>query len=433
MSFVTTSALKLRLRGLHLLMLALVASLAAPRAEARKPAPLPDHWVSTWSTANFANENKGGPDGVRIGAADSTYRQIVHISLGGPLLRIELSNEFGTEPLSIAAAHVAVSEGAGAISLPSANALTFAGSPAAVIPPGGVAISDPFALSVPAFSNLAISFMLPAQTISHVSWHGSAFSTGYRAAGDLTGQRVLDRASAVDTLSSWYFLKSVDVKVAGGDGTVVAFGDSITDGAHSTPDANHRWTDVLAARLLADKKTHHLALVNEGIGGNKLLEDGTGPNALARFDRDVLEQAGARYVLILEGINDLGHGPNATNLPPVAGMPPRDLAQAIIAALTTLTERAHTRGLIVYLATITPYQGAGYFTPEGEAARKTVNAWIRSSKLIDGFLDFDEATRDPHSPDALRPSADSGDHLHPGDAGYKAMGDSVNLKLFETK
>ena len=244
------------------------------------------------------------------------------------------------------------------------------------------------------------------------------------AAGNVVGMKAFENASK---FTRWEFLKGVDVLADAADGAVVTFGDSITDGALSTYDTNSRWPDVLARRLHDDKKTSGLGVLNEGIGGNRVLHDDTGPSALARFDRDVLAQAGVKYLVIMEGINDIG---NATN--PVK---PRDPVTAveIIAGLQQLTERAHIHGIKVFGATLTPYVGAKYQSAEGEIMRTAVNDWIRSSKSLDGVIDFDLATRDQSNPSVFSKVADSGDHLHPGDSGYKAMGDSIDLKLFTGK
>ena len=378
------------------------------------------HWVGTWATAPFAANNLDGG----FGTADTTLREIVHVSLGGSRVRIVVSNEFGLDPLTIGAAHIALSAGGDEIALGSANALTFSGKGSITIPPGANAVSDPADLKLPALSNLAVSLFLPAQPIRKRSFHGYAAQTSYMAAGNVVGAKALDDAKKFTT---WEFLKGVDVLADAADGAVVTFGDSITDGAQSTFDTNSRWPDVLARRLHADKKTAGLAVLNEGIGGNRVLHDDTGPSALARFDRDVLAQAGVKYLIIMEGINDIGNGTSPVR--------PRDpvTAQEIIAGLQQLTERAHIHGIKVIGATLTPFVGAGYQSPAGEVMRTAVNDWIRSSKSLDGVVDFDMVTRDASNPSVFSKAADSGDHLHPGDAGYKMMGDAIDLKMFTGK
>ena len=392
--------------------------LPAAQTFAAKPAP-PDRWVGTWAASPMAEPNKDG----QIGGGDVTLREIVHVSMGGPLVRVVLTNEFGTEPLTVGAVHLAVSSGSGgAIGLMSANALTFGGKSSIVIPPGALAVSDPAALALPAFADVAVSLFLPAQAIHTLSQHGFADQTNYLSSGNQVGKASLSDAKP---FYSWPFLKGLEVKVSAGSGAVVCFGDSITDGALSTRDANSRWPDLLARRMQGNGKTKNLGVLNQGIGGNRVLHEGTGPAALARFDHDVLAQAGVRYLVILEGINDLGVAASPNN--------PHDVVTAddLIQGYSQMAERAHTHGIKVYGATLTPYMGASYSSPAGEAIRQAVNQWIRTSNLLDGFIDFDKATRDPANPAVFAPSADSGDHLHPKDAGYKAMADSIDLKLFE--
>ncbi len=379
----------------------------------------PDQWVGTWAAAPVAVPNKAATQTV-----DTTYREIVHVSIGGPLVRIVLTNEFGAEPLTIGAAHVALSAGHGDISLFSANALTFAGSPSITIPAGGMVVSDPAALTLKPFEDVAVSIFIPAQTITQASEHTFADQTSYSAPGNMVSAKSLTQPSEI---YFWPFLTGVDVLVSPNSASIVTFGDSITDGAKSTRDANARWPDILARRLHGNKKTAALGVLNEGIGGNRVLHNGTGPNALARFNRDVLAQAGVKYVVLMESINDIG----------VATSPhdPHDLviAQDLIVGLGELATRAHIRGIKVIGATLTPFGGAGYQSPAGETMRQAVNDWIRTTHDLDGVIDFDKATRDPANPTVFAPACDSGDHLHPGDAGYKIMSDAIDLNLFVEK
>ena len=393
--------------------LLLLCLLAVPAATFAAP---PDHWVGTWAASPVSAANTDG----KYGAADTTYREIVHTSLGGNQVRVVLTNEFGTEPLTITAAHVALSAGGSDITPTAERSLTFGGRPSIIIPPGALALSDPADLKLPAGANLAISLFIPAQTMQHVSLHTFANQTSYTAPGNVVGEAKLDSPKEIIT---WPFLKGVNVLAGGNSASIVAFGDSITDGAHSTLSANTRWPDVLAKRLQADKKTADLAVLNEGIGGNRVLHDVAGPSALARFDRDVLAQAGVKYLIILESINDIGHATRST---------PDDIVSAddLIQGLAQLAERAHQHGIKVYGATLTPYNGAGYAYPAGEAMRQAINHWIKTTNQLDGFIDFDKATQDPANPESFAAASDSGDHLHPSDAGYKAMGDSIDLKLF---
>ena len=406
--------MNLRTRTLPLLALMLFCLCAIDEKALAAP---PDHWVGTWATSPVALPN---PD-AKFGVADTTYREIVHVSLGGPRIRIILSNEFGLDPLTIGGANVALRTTGSEIDLSSANALTFSGRPSITIPPGALAVSDPVNINLPAFADLAVSLFVPSQTMQQVTHHSFADQTSYTALGNVISAKSLDTSTEI---TSWPFLKGVDVAGDPKAAAIVAFGDSITDGAHSTPNANSRWPDLLARRLQANKKTSDLGVLNEGIGGNRVLHDVTGPSALARFDRDVLAQAGVKYLIILESINDIGHA-----LDPIK---PYDVITAddLIAGLNQLATRAHTHGIKVYGATLTPYIGAKYSSPAGEAMRQAVNQWIRTTNQLDGVIDFDKATQDATNPAVFSPAADSGDHLHPKDAGYKSMADSIDLNLF---
>ena len=396
----------------------LVTSMLVLPLAAKQPA-LPDHWVGTWAADSVGFATKDG-----LGTQDMTVREIVHVSIGGPLTRVVLTNEFGTQPLRIGGVHIANAATNDSISLVSANALTFGGRPFVTIPAGAVAVSDPVALSLLPLSNIAVSIFLPAQTIARVSGHAFADQVNYVAPGDLIFIIILSGATVIHT---WPFLKGLDTKVSGQHAAVVCFGDSITDGAHSAESANERWPDVLAKRLHDSGKTNKLSVLNEGIGGNRILLEGYGPAALARFDRDVLSLSGAKYLILLEGINDIGtaFNPKGTGYPLTA--------DDLIVGFKQLADRAHTHGIKVFAATLTPYVGAGYSSPQGEAVRKAFNEWIRTNKDLDGFIDFEKATRDPANPDVFAAAADSGDHLHPADAGYKSMGDAIDLSLFTTK
>ncbi len=384
------------------------ASKAEPRAT----------WVGTWATAPFG----GDPWHETPTLVGSTLRQIVHTSIAGKALRIHFTNEFGIEPLRIDAAGVALSAGESAIEPASLHAVTFNGQPSIVIPIGAEALSDAVDLPTPAFTDLTVSFYLPVQQISNISVHSSAQQTNYIQTGNEVS---LPRLTAPLSNASWYFIKSVDVEPAAPHAAaVVAYGDSITDGAYASNNQNHRWPDYLAVRLHNNPATAHLSVLNEGIGGNCVLVTCVGPNALARFDRDVLAQSGVRYVIVLESINDIGrlHDGNRPGY--------KLTAEDIELGFSQLIARAHEHGIKVFGATVLPYQGAGYSTEKGEQIRQAVNTWILTSGVFDGVVDFDKATRDPAHPLAFAPQYDSGDHLHPKDAGYAAMADSIDLTLF---
>jgi lysophospholipase L1-like esterase len=404
----------MRFRVAFALLIAL--STAAAQSTASKPAPAP--WVGTWATSAF----DGDPWHTIPTLVDSTLREIVHTSIPGKALRVRFTNEFGKEPLRIGAATVATSAGVSSIDAASVHDLTFGGLPSIVIPPGAEVLSDSVAMSTPALANLVISLYLPLQQISDVTVHSGAQQDNFIA----TGNHVRDASFTEPVVvPSWYFVKGVDVEPANAHGAaVVAFGDSITDGALSTVNVNHRWPDYLAVRLQNNPATAHLAVLNEGIGGNCVLIHCVAQNALARFDHDVLSQAGVKYVIVMESINDIGsmHNPNR----PEYKLTAEDLEQG----LAQLVARAHEHGIKVFGATLTPYKGAGYFTEKGEQIREAVNKWILTSGVFDGAVDFDKATRDPANPLMFSPQADGGDHLHPKDAGYAAMADSIDLSLF---
>lgn len=376
-------------------------------------------WVGTWAASPVGSVvNAGQP-----GPANSTYRNIVHISLGGSAVQVKLTNEFGTEPLAVGAAHVAISVGGGSIQSGSDHALTFNGRPTVEIPAGAFVVSDPVTMRAAPLSDLTVSVYLPEQRIRNSTCHTFADSTNYMLRGDATAAATADNSSPID---AWCFVKGIDVSTSASDhpAAIVTFGDSITDGDAATHDANHRWPDVLATRLQADKGTAHLGVLNQGIGGNRVLHDGYGPSALARFDRDVIAQSGVRYLIILEGINDIGR------LKEPLELDDKITAEDLIFGLSQLVMRAHQRGIRVFGATLTPYMGANYSSPQGEQARQAYNQWIRTSGVFDGVIDFDKITRDPAHANMFLPDYDSGDHLHPRDAGYKAMGEAVDLSLF---
>ena len=393
-----------------------VSALAAPKGKAHAPAV---SWVGTWASAPMLEEPRFAPP--EPGFVDSTIRQIVHVSIGGKQIRVRFSNAFGATPLTIPSAHVALSAGGSAIRPKTDKPLTFDDKPSVTIPPGALMYSDALDFDLPAFSDLAVTVYLDGVPEA-VTTHPAAHANSYFLVGNSVSAAELTNATRAE---HWYFLNGVDVLPAAPSAAIVTLGDSITDGTHSTTDENRRWPDDLARRLHANPATAHIAVLNEGIGGNRLLNDGAGPNALARFDRDVLGQSGVRWLVVLEGVNDLG-----TELRPRAPGEKPATAQTLIAAYQQIIQRAHAHHIRVFGATILPYAGAFYYAPSGEADRQTINKWIRASGQFDGVIDLDAATRDPHDPSHLSPQADSGDHLHPGDAGYQSMANAVNLKLF---
>ncbi len=387
------------------------------------------HWIATWSASPAPQlSDEAARSKSHLQYDNQTLREIVHLSLGGERVRLRLSNAFGKQTAEPGAVHLALRDKASAIVAGSDHALTFSGRPSVSIPPNAIVLSDPITLKVPAEADLVISIYIPKPT-SGAGIHYSAEQTSYIGPGDLT---TAPSFANPQTITSWVFLGGVDVLAPETDSTIAAFGDSITDGARSTPDANRSWPNILASRLLAEHG-HRFAVIDAGIGGNRILHDaqinvGFGVNALARFDRDVLAQPGVKYVIVLEGINDLGHAGTSAPISETVS------ADDLIAGLLQLVERAHEKGLTIIGATFTPFDGTvfpGYFSPEKELKRKTINQWIRSSHAFDGVIDFDKIVRDPANPDHILPVYDSGDHLHPGDSGYKAMGEAVSLALFK--
>jgi lysophospholipase L1-like esterase len=384
------------------------------------------HWVGSWAASQQVPEPQNSLDPELL--RDATLRQIVHLTVGGGQLRVRVSNAFGTEPLHLTAVHVArpVSAASAAIDAASDTAVTFHGAPDVTIPAGAEYLSDTVPFPVAALSNLAISIHYDQPPTGETGHPGSR-ATSYVVHGDLVSAASLPDAKTVE---HWYQVSGVDVVASPDGGAVVTLGDSITDGHGATTNGNDRWTDVLAARMQGDKSARMVGVLNEGIGGNRLLLDGLGPNALARFDRDVLAQTAVRAVVVLEGVNDLG---TLTRDHDVSAEEHAALVAQIEGAYAQMIERAHAHGIRVVGATILPYGGSNYYHPgaESEADRQVINAWIRGAGHFDAVVDFDKVTRDPAHPDRLLPAYDSGDHLHPGPAGYKAMGEAIPLSLFK--
>jgi len=383
-------------------------------------------WFATWSPSYFAAPAPPPRDSAdRVPTyIDRTIRQIVRSTLGGERVRIRLTNENGERPLVIGAAHIAVRDSGSAIRAATDRAVTFGGQAGVTLRPGAVVTSDPVSLAVPALSDLAISLWVK-DTIRGTTRHPAAHQTSYvSAGGDFTAAV---RMAPDTSMTQWLWLAGVDVTNPAATGVIVAIGNSITDGSGSTLDANSRWPDVLARRLLGSHEPPK-GVVNAGIGGNRVISPTTGPSALARFDRDVLMQPGVTHVVVLEGINDLTRGTATTD--------PRDSVTAadIVFGYQQLIARAHERGLVIYGATLTPIGGLNSPKTAGaDVKRRAVNDWIRTSGGFDGVIDFEAATRDPAQPDRFLPAFDSGDHLHPSDAGYKAMGDAIDLALFRKR
>lgn len=383
-------------------------------------------WVGSWASAQQVPEpqNALAPELL----ADCTLRQIVHLSAGGTALRIHVSNEFGLEPLHVGSVHVArpLSVSGSKIDTGTDAEVKFSGDAAVVIPPGAEYVSDPVSYPAAALSDLAVTMHIerapPQQT-----GHTGSRATSYSAGGNLAAASDLPDAKRID---HWYFLAGVDVRADSESAySVVTLGDSITDGNGSTTNGNERWPDVLAARLQGSATTRQVGVLNEGIGGNHLVTGGLGSNVLARFDRDVLAKAGVRYLIVLEGVNDLG------GLAREAEVPDADhkaLVRRVISVYEQIVLRAHAAGIKVFGATVLPYTESDYYhpSPASEQDRLAVNQWIRAAGHFDAVIDFDAATRDPQHPDMLLPAYDCGDHIHPSPQGYRKMAEAVSLALF---
>jgi lysophospholipase L1-like esterase len=376
------------------------------------------NWAATWQAS---------PEPARapiITLNNQTVRQVVRLSLGGSRFRVRLSNEFGDSPLRIGSAHVAIAAAGSSIQLGTDRALTFSGGSREVtIPEHSYVMSDPVDLALPSLGQLAVSLYVPGN-VRTLTEHFFALQNAYIAPNDVTGSTTLAGAT---TVTRRLLLSGVDVAVSRRTRVVVALGDSTTSGFGSTAGTDRRWTDRLAERLVAKKAS--VAVVNAGIGGNRLLHDFIGPNALSRFDRDVLSQSGVTHVVVLIGINDFG-------LPGGRKLPQEEVTlEQMVAAFRQLTARAHERGLKVIAATLTPFgpipERPGYYSEASSTKREALNKWIRSSREFDSVIDFDAALRDPKDPKNMLPAYDSGDHLSPNDDGYKAMADAIDLKLLD--
>lgn len=391
--------------------------------------------VGTWGTS--PHEPGALPVPFADGFSNQTVRQIVHVSVGGQAVRLRLTNAFGTRPVTFDSVYIGLQRNGASLVPRSNRAVSFGGRGGITIAAGAEALSDTLSLRVDSGQNLVVSLFARTATGTPTT-HGSSFQTNYVAAGELAADET--GTAFTTTTTSWYFLDAVDVVAspANKSGAIVALGDSITDGFGSTTDTNHRWPDLLAQRLRQGRGGNgDLGVVNEGIGGNRVLNDSPcfGANAQARLDRDVLTQDGVEFVVLLEGINDIGFPVFDTSMLPPDFLPcieprPDVSAQQIIAGYQQIIARVHASGALIFGATLLPFKGAGYYTEAGEAKRQAVNSWIRTSGEFDGVLDFDRATRDPGDPLRLQPLFDSGDHLHPSDAGYQAMANAIDLRLF---
>ena len=436
-----TRARRLNVAWAALLVLLSLAGSARGQAQSE--------WVGTWATAPVLLPSPTddapagrGPGPVRM--HDQTARQIIHTSIGGSAVRVGVTNLFGSEPLEIGAAHVALRDGDASIETRAGAALQFAGAPSVTVAPGAMVVSDPVEMGVPALADLVIDLYVTSDSTagSGATVHGTGLTTNYLSpAGDHTGVAALP---VERTFQSWFYLSRVEVLAPEGTPVIVTLGDSITDGTASTPDTHSRWPDFLARRLVQRQGSTPSGVLNVGIGGNRVLShnaglgilrrdaDGPappppnpnarfGPSALSRLDRDVLAQPGVTHVIVLESTNDIG----------MAFESETPTVEEIISGHTELIERVRARGLKVYGATLAPFEGAFYFREIGEVKRQAFNEWIRTSGAYDAFIDFDAAVRDPADPSKFREDYQSGDWLHPSDIGYRAMAQAIDLTLFD--
>ncbi|WP_421737246.1 SGNH/GDSL hydrolase family protein [Caulobacter sp.] len=397
---------------------ALTVNVAADAREAGR-------WIGSWASAQQVPEERNALPANALD--DATLRQIVRLTAGGNRLRVRISNAFGTTPLRVMATHVArpLSAAGAAIDPATDRAVTFAGEAGITIPAGAEYLSDPVSYRAVALSDLAVTIHVEKTPAVQTS-HPGARATSYIVAGDKVAAADLPEAKTVD---HWFQLSGVEVEGGKASGAIVLLGDSITDGYGVKANTNQRWPDAFAARLQANRKTRGLGVLNLGIGGNRLLLDGAGPNAAARFNRDVLMQAGVSHVLILEGVNDLGV---LTRDQPVGPDQHASLVSEITTAYAQMVQKARARGIKVIGATIMPYGASAYYHPDAlnEQDRQAVNAWIRAPGNFDAVVDMDKVMRDPARPERLAPAYDSGDGLHPSMAGYRVMAEAIPLELF---
>ena len=389
-------------------------------------------WVGTWAASPQAPPVNGVP--FASGLNNRTIRNVVHTTVGGSAVRVRLSNLFGNQSVTFDSIFIGRQRSGAEMVSGTNRRVTFGGKHSVKIPAGGEALSDPVKLAVDAGQNLSVSLFVASAT-GRPTTHNIALQTNYVSApGNFA---VVDNGAAFNTPANvWYFLTSVDVFSPRVQGVVVALGDSITDGTASTPDANHRWPNFLAQRFVAGSAGPAWSVLDAGIAGNCLLGNAAciGPSAIARTDRDAFSQAGVTHVILLEGLNDIGiPAASLSSLAPFACFLHANMVppEQIIAGYQRIAAQAHARGLKIYAGTLTPFRGAVYWTTAGETTRAAVNRWIKTSKVFDGVIDFAAAVADPANPLILASQYDSGDHLHPSDAGYQAMANAIQLSLFQ--
>lgn len=372
-------------------------------------------WVGTWSTAPQLVEPHNMPPAP--GLTDNTLRQIVRVSIGGNTVQLRFSNEFSKSPVTLKAVQIAASKGGSAIDAATIREVKFDGKPEITMAPGSAVASDPVKFDLKPRMDVAITICF-GQTSPDVTGHPGSRTTSYLLAGN---HAATDDFSAAVATEHWYVINGIDVK-APNSAAVAVIGNSITDGRGSGTNKQNRWPDILSERLLKNPETQHIGVLNMGIGGNCVLHGGLGPTALDRFDRDILKQHGVHWVIILEGVNDIGGTRDSASASAIA--------TGLIDAYQKMIDEAHAKGIKVYGGTITAINKSFYYKDFRESARQTVNQWIRTSGHFDAVIDFDKVLRNPEDTTTLLPETQSGDYLHPNEKGYEMMGGAVDLKLF---
>jgi lysophospholipase L1-like esterase len=370
------------------------------------------HWVGTWATGPQLTETSNNPPAP--GLANNTLRQVVRVSIGGSRLRLRFSNQYGSGPVTLNAVHLARSTGTSSIDTSSGKTLTFSGNGSVTIPTGQIAWSDAFDFALSPLTTVAVTIHFGAVP-TNITGHPGSRTTSYINSGNTLTAANFNGSVTTD---HWYYVTGIDVRATMDTRAIVVLGDSITDGRGSTTNGNNRWPDRLAERLQAGESTRNVAVLNLGIGGNTVLSGGLGPTARARFDSDVLGQSGVRYLIVLEGVNDIGYASSAA------------VGTNLIAAYQEFIDKSHANDILAYGVPILPFGGSGYYTADHESIRQTVNQWVRTSGEFDAAIDLDAAVRDPGNTVNLLAAYDTGDHLHLNPAGYQAMANAVDLSLF---
>ncbi|HBX66539.1 MAG: GDSL family lipase [Balneola sp.] len=370
-----------------------------------------EKWVGTWTTSPQLTEERNNPPSP--GLSNNTIRQVLRVSIGGDSLRMRFSNEFSPDPVTMKEVHIAVSTGGGAIDPDTDRTLYFDGETEVTMDANSAVTSDAFYFPTNALKTLAVTIYF-GETSPDVTGHPGSRTTSYILEGNAVAQQNFTGSAQTD---HWYVINTIDVQASDSAAAVAIIGDSITDGRGSGTNEQNRWPDELANRLQANPETQDVGVLNAGIGGNCVLAACLGPSALSRFDRDILGQSGVRWLIILEGVNDLGSGREG-------------VGEELIDAYKQMINKAHLNGIYVYGATILPIKGSFYYSETSEAERQIVNEWIRTTDLLDGVIDMDKALRNPADTLALLPIADDGDGLHPSEQGHRLMAEAVDLDFF---